>query len=134
MNFLKYSTLFIAGLLYSNILFANENIKWTGVLQESKGFHSTNHTNEHSLVFVSKETGKTFDVEDNQELISTHTEKDKKLLIEVEGEVTPHFLFWGGNLIIKSYKILEDLEPMVHYEPTYRSRATQEFHGRQGRL
>lgn len=134
MNFLKYSTLFITILLYSNLLFANENIKWTGVLQESKGHHSANHTSEHSLVFVNKETGKTFDVENNQELVMSHIEKDKKLLIEAEGEFTSRFLFWGGNLIIKSYKILEDLEPIAHYDPNYRSKTTQEFRGRQGRL
>lgn len=134
MNFLKYSTLLIVGLFYSNLLFASESAKWTGVLQESKGYHSTNHTSEHSLVFVSNETGKTFEVEDNQELISSHIEKDKKLLMEAEGEVTSRFLFWGGNLIIKNYKILEDLEPIVHYDPTYRPKKTQEFHGRQGRF
>ena len=35
-------------------------------------------------------------------------------MAEVEAEKTPRVLSWGGNLVIKNYKVIEELDELPH--------------------
>ena len=96
---------------------AGESIKWVGVIQEEGGFHSPKHDRPHSLEFVRRDDNETFDIVDSPNLVKAHQEQDKKLLVEIEGERTSRFLFWGDNLIVKNFKILEEMDGISHAEP-----------------
>lgn len=123
-------TVLLIGLTLSQAsLAAAESVKWTGIIQEEKGYHTPNHENGHDLEFVKQDDKETFDVVDSEGLLNTHTEKEKNLLVEVEGEITPRFLFWGGNLVVKNFKVLNELNEIPHREPVKQSRAPREFRG-----
>lgn len=107
-----------------------EDIKWKGTVKEASGYHSTNHSDTHQLEFTRESDNKSFDIVDSDALEKLHAEKDKNLLVEVEGEITPRFLFWGGNLKIKSFTVLEELETIPHRE----SRSTSSFPRETGSL
>ncbi len=110
---------------------AGEQVKWVGVVQEENGYHSSQHQNDHSLEFVRQGDNESFDVVSSAELVKIHTDKDKRLLVSVEGELTNRFLFWGGNLIVKSFTVLKELEDISHQEPKrYTSTERNPFFGR----
>lgn len=123
------SALFISFAFGQTGLAATETVKWTGVLQEERGYHTPNHNNGHELEFVRQDDKKSFDVVDSDNLLALHAEKDKNLLVEVEGELTPQFLFWGGNLKVKSFKVLSELDEIQHRDPPKRLRTQREFGG-----
>lgn len=93
-----------------------EIVNWVGFI-ESNGGHTTRH--DHDLEFVRKSDGESFDIVDSPELEKIHCEKSKRLLVKIEAERTPQFLFWGDNLIVKKFDVLEELELIPHkkYEP-----------------
>ena len=123
------SILLIGFTLSQSSFAAAENVKWTGVSREQSGYHTPSHANGHSLEFVRQDDKKAFDVVDSEGLLNTHAEKEKNLLVEVEGEITPRFLFWGGNLVVKNFKVLNELDEIPHREPVKQSRAPREFTG-----
>lgn len=94
-----------------------EIVKWVGLI-ESDGGHTTRH--DHDLEFVRKSDGESFDVVDSPELEKVHCDKSKTLLVKIEAERTPRFLFWGDNLIVKKFEVLEELAMVPHkkYQPT----------------
>jgi len=98
-------------------------VTWTGYI-ESNGRHTTKH--DHSLEFVRKADGKTFDVVESPDLEKVHCERSKKLLVEINAERTPRILFWGNNLIVKNFKVLAELTELPHKKHIPRS----EFMGR----
>lgn len=99
------------------VLASNESVTWVGTLTERRGYHTPEHTNKHVLELVRKDNNEKYKIIESDALMATHVEKDKNLLVEVEGEVTPRFLFWGGNLIVKSFKVLNELDEISHQEP-----------------
>ncbi len=108
-------------LIGSTLLFqsawAGESVKWVGVIGDEDGYHSSKHQNDHTLEFVRQNDRESFDVVDSAELVKVHTDTDKRLLVSVEGELTNRFLFWGGNLIVKNFTIIKELEDISHQEP-----------------
>lgn len=90
---------------------SNENVVWVGKVRDEISTHDTSH--EHELRFIRQSDGKSFDIE-SSELKKLHHETDKNFLVEINAEKTPRFLFWGGNLIVKSYKILESIDGSPH--------------------
>lgn len=96
---------------------AGEPIKWTGILQEEDGYHTTAHEFGHDLEFVRQDDGGKFDVVDSPELLAVHSAKEKNLLVEIEAEKTKRFLFWGGNLIVKNFRVLGELDEIPHQAP-----------------
>ena len=94
-----------------------EIVNWVGFI-EADGGHTTRH--DHSLEFVRKSDGESFDVVDSPELEKVHCNKSKKLLVKIEAERTPQFLFWGDNLIVKKFEVLDELAMVPHkkYQPT----------------
>lgn len=99
-----------------------EILKWEGYI-EADGGHTTRH--DHSLEFVRKSDGKTFDIVDSPALEKVHCDSSKKLLVKIEAEKTSRFLFWGGNLIVKNFEVIEELAQVPHkkYKPSTVSRS-----------
>ena len=95
-------------------------VTWVGYV-DADGGHTTRH--DHYLEFVRKSDGESFDIKDSPELEQVHCDSSKKLLVEIEAEKTPRFLFWGGNLIVKDFKVLEELNTVAH-KPYVESKAT----------
>jgi len=89
-----------------------EIVKWIGEISNSASDHTTLHN--HSLEFKNRETGKTYDIVDSPDLVKVHHENEKNYLVEIEAEKTPRFLFWGGNLIVKNFKILGETASVPH--------------------
>lgn len=95
--------------------FAAESVKWTGVVQERSGHHTPSHDMKHELELV-KEDGERINIVDSPSLMNLHKEKDRNLVVELSGELTSQFLFWGGNLVVKDFKVLEEGDEIAHYE------------------
>lgn len=104
-----------------------EIVKWVGEIKDEDSDHTTEHN--HSLEFVKKDDGKEYDVVDSPELVKLHHETEKNYLVEIEAEKTPRFLFWGGNLIVKNFKVLEETASVPHLAPIKRAANVREFRG-----
>lgn len=60
--------------------------------------------------FVREVDGKVFDLKGNRALASVTGEKETAhLKVKLEAEKKPRFLFWGGELVAKSVKVLAEL-------------------------
>ncbi|MCB0361355.1 MAG: hypothetical protein KDD35_01450 [Bdellovibrionales bacterium] len=99
-----------------------EIVKWEGFVVADGG-HTTRH--DHDMEFVRESDGETFDIVDSPDLEKVHCESSKKLRVKIEAEKTSRFLFWGGNLIVKNFEVLEELESIPHqkYKPRTVSRS-----------
>ncbi len=98
-------------------------VRWVGTVQDGSDTHTTNH--EHELMFKRESDGETFAMQKNEELVKLHHETEKNLKIEIEGEVTPKFLFRGGNLIVKSFTLIEETgERVPHRSPAAQNQAS----------
>ncbi len=102
-----------------------EIVKWIGEVKDEASDHTTEH--QHSLEFTKKDNGKEYDIVDSPELVKLHHETEKNYLVEIEAEKTPRFLFWGGNLIVKNFKVLEETAVVPHLEPTKRTSSVREI-------
>jgi hypothetical protein len=97
-----------------------EIVKWVGEVKDDWSTHTTEH--KHELEFVKKDDGKKYTIVDSPQLVQLHHESGKNYLMEIEAEKTPVFLFWGGNLIVKSFKVLgETSGEIAHNEPIKRA-------------
>lgn len=113
----KLLTVLFVGLTFNQAsIAATDSIKWTGVVKEQDGYHTPKHEFGHTLEFVRQDDQKTFELVDSEGLLNIHSAKEKNLLVEVEGEITPRFLFWGGNLVVKSFKVLNELDDIPHHK------------------
>ena len=92
-----------------------EIVKWVGVVKGTEDYHTTDH--DHELVFVRQSDGEDFDIVDSPKLVKLHHNSEKNYLMEIEAEKTSRFLFWGGNLIVKNFKVLKELETVAHKKP-----------------
>jgi len=81
-----------------------ETVKWIGEIKEEFCDPTTNDL--HELKFVKKDDGKKYDIVEGPALEKLHSEISKNALVEIEAEKTPKFLFWGGNLIVKNFKVI----------------------------
>jgi hypothetical protein len=104
-----------------------EIVKWVGEISDSASDHTTLH--DHKLEFKNRQTGKTYDVVDSPELVKLHHENEKNYLVEIEAEKTSRFLFWGGNLIVKTFKVLDETESVPHLARRAPSATVREFGG-----
>lgn len=83
-----------------------EVVQWVGVVGDDVSSHDAG--GKHELKFVKNEGGETYSIEDSPELNKLHNDTGKNYLVEIEAEKTSKFLFWGGNLIVKKFKVLGD--------------------------
>lgn len=88
-----------------------------GKIAESPDDHTSNH--EHQLRFVRLDDGEVFDIVESPELLKMHCKSEKNPVVEIEGYRTGKFLFWGGNLVVTSFKVHEDIEVsrIAHVNP-----------------
>jgi hypothetical protein len=106
-----------------------EIVKWVGEISDSASDHTTQHG--HDLEFRNRATGDTYDIVDSPELVKLHHETEKNYLVEIEAEKTSRFLFWGGNLIVKNFKVLNETASVPHLAaPAPVRTTTREFGGR----
>lgn len=90
-----------------------EILEMKGVVK-SDGGHGTNC--DIDLEFVDQASGKSYDISEPGELSALHCSKEKDLLVTMKAERTPKFLFWGGNLKVQTFEILEEMETQPHIE------------------
>ena len=99
-------------------------VSWVGEIKDTSLSHTTRHF--HELEFTNKETGKSYDIVDSPELKKLHCESGKNFLVKIEAERTPRVLFWGNNLIVKSFTVLgETSEVVAHKTPVERVRISR---------
>ena len=96
-----------------------EVVKWKGKTHCKHTSHTTSHT--HRLEFVNEETGEEFDME-SPKLLETHCETGKNYRVEVVAEKSDGFLFWNGDLKVRSYKVLAELDEEVYVHKAPKSR------------
>lgn len=113
---MKKITLSMASILmlFGSLGYAGETVKWSGIVREEDGYHTNGHRFGHNLEFIKQEDGSKYDIVKGDELEALHSEKEKNLLVEIEAEKTNRFLFWGGNLIVKNFRVLQELDEIPH--------------------
>lgn len=79
-----------------------EIVNWTGEIKEEL----TSHYADHDLLFLKEDGNKKYSIIESPEILRFHHEINKNYLVEIEAEKTPTFLFWGGKLVIKKFKII----------------------------
>ncbi len=84
---------------------APEIVKWVGTIKDD----ADSHPAEHELAFTRKDNGATYDIVDSPELVKLHHDTEKNYVVEIEAEKTSKFLFWGGNLIVKNFRVIGSL-------------------------
>lgn len=89
-----------------------EIVKWIGEVKDEAATHTAGH--EHELKFVKKDDGKEYGIKDSPDLVKLHHETERNFIVEIEAEKTPRFLFWGGNLIVRNFKVLEETDSAPH--------------------
>lgn len=87
-------------------------VKWTGTISDSPDNHTNKHT--HDLIFTKNDSKEQYEIIDSPDLVKIHHNNEKNYLIEIEAEKTTRFLFWGGNLIVKNFKIINETESVPH--------------------
>ncbi|MGE4108230.1 MAG: hypothetical protein AB7F66_13530 [Bacteriovoracia bacterium] len=100
-----------------------KTVRWLGEIKDDSG-HTVNHR--HDLKFVRTDTGDSYSVVDSPAIEKLHHETDKNYVVEATGEVTPKFLFWGGNLIITKFKVIAESSQPIPLKPAPRPRT--DFH------
>jgi hypothetical protein len=93
--------------------------KMIGEVTDEPTTHDTRHL--HTLKFVDQVTGESFKVVDSPNLVKLHHETGKSYLIEAQVEKKQKFIFWGENLIVKSFSILKETSeevPHKYYDNT----------------
>lgn len=76
------------------------------------------------LELVESETGKTYSISEPGELAKLHCTKEKNFLVSLKAEKTSSFLFWGGNLKVQEFEVLEELEAQPHIQVKTTNRST----------
>ena len=105
-----------------------EIIEITGTVR-SRGPHALNTCNIR-LEIVEEATGEVFKISEPAELASLHCSTEKDLNVSMKAEKTPRFLFWGGNLKVKEFEVLEELEAQPHIASEITRRPSAEGLGR----
>lgn len=91
----------------------------TGSIVCNPNTHTTDH--DHELLFKEEGSDREFDIVDSPALVSYHHQNDKNLKAQINGYITSKFLFWGGNLVVTSYEILEEGESQPVAQAVIRS-------------
>ncbi len=97
---------------------SNPEMTMTGTISCNPQSHTTEH--DHELIFKDSGTGNEYDIVDSPDLLTYHHETNKDLSAEVSGHLTSKFLFWGGNLVVASYKILSEGDAQPLSQPVKR--------------
>ncbi|MDZ4660138.1 MAG: hypothetical protein SGJ18_00830 [Pseudomonadota bacterium] len=88
----------------------NEMVVWVGRIDDKNARHNQH---QHDLKFSKKDDGRSFDL-DSEGLTNLHHDTEKNYLVEIVAVKTPRFLFWGNDLKVRSFRVLEELEAVPH--------------------
>lgn len=109
---MKKLFLFWFALAVSSTTYAEEQVSdFAGVIRSS-GEHVQNSCGV-DLELVD-DTGKALDLTNADELERMHCQKEKDFQVTIKGRITPKFLFWGGNLEVSSFVVLDEQESASH--------------------
>ena len=97
----------------SKIKYIPEILELKGIVK-SDGNHQTDC--DVDLELVETETGKTYSISEPGELAQLHCSKENDFLVTLKAERTSKFLFWGGNLEVQGFQVLEELETQPHIQ------------------
>lgn len=94
--------------------------KYVPKILELKGIVKSDGTHKEDcdvdLELVESETNKIHSISEPGELSQLHCAKEKDFLVSMKAERTPKFLFWGGNLKVQEFQVLEELESQPHIQ------------------
>lgn len=96
-----------------------EIVDWVGEVKDDPASHNSDH--DHDLEFVKKDDGESYDIVDSPELLNLHHTTGKNYLVRMEAEKTPRFLFWGGNLIVRKFDVLEETSESLPHQTVVRT-------------
>ena len=113
-----FINLLIVGLFLPNLTYGQAMLKWSGRVYDLKDSHTTSH--QHELLFKDSETNKIYDVVKSPEIEKLHHDTNKHYDVEIEGYLTSKFLFWGGNLVITKFNILDESDEIGLSNPSFR--------------
>lgn len=78
----------------------------------SDGTHSKSNCS--GVIFEDNASGKISDLDDAEKLEALHCSKEQDFLVKIEAEREARFLFWGGDLKVKNFEILEERASAPH--------------------
>ena len=78
----------------------------------SNGTHGK--TNCSGVVFEDKISGEITELEDAEKLEALHCTKEQDFLVKIEAEREERFLFWGGDLKLKTFEVIETATSSPH--------------------
>ncbi len=107
----NFNTSFASDALDSKTDSLDGEMTWVGEIKDDPRTHTTEHR--HALEFVRDVDGDSFDIVDSPELTRLHHETGKNYRIEAKVAKTPKFLFFGGNLVVKSFKVIEETSDSI---------------------
>lgn len=112
-SYIAFATV-VAGVLAGSAYASNPDpdraLQGTGILRCEQYSHSVGHG--CALEFEDAASNKTYSVVDSPDLEKRYCPGDRDLKVTVSGELTPRFLFWGGNLKVSSFSVVEELNAM----------------------
>lgn len=110
----------------------NQPTTMIGEVTDDISTHDTRH--EHELKFKNQDTGEVFTIVDSPELMKVH-ENGKNVLIEANVAKSSKFLFWGGNLIVKNFRVIKETSDEIPhtYVAPKTTRTPTQFRSRIGR-
>jgi hypothetical protein len=98
-------------------------VSWKGTVKCHDRARTDNHA--HRAVFIREKDQETFDIVDSSDFVDRQCTSKTVSLLDIEGELTSRFLFWGGNLIVKQYSVAEQLnQPTTHEVAPIRSHSS----------
>lgn len=107
----------------------SSNDLMTGVVYDEPSSHDDRHN--HALKFRENSTGRIYSLAENDQLLSLHHNTEKNILVEIKGEVKSQFLIWGQELVVKEFKVLEEVgEKIPHAKFKDASKDLRSFQNR----
>lgn len=83
----------------------------TGEVSDDRFSHTTEH--DHELTFKNQETGEVLKIVNSPSLVKLHHDTEKNYLIEAQVAKTPKILFWGGNLVVKNFRVIKETSDAI---------------------
>lgn len=124
---LTYLTYVLVILSIANVNYATANAesnseefkKWIGTIKCQDS--TANLTHGHEATFINQEDQEELDIVDSENFVQKQCSRSKTSVLEIEARKTSQFLFWGGNLVVKNFRTLEDIGEMQHQEAIKRT-------------
>jgi hypothetical protein len=107
-------------------------VSWTGTIR-CAGETKLKAHEDCDMEFVREEDQEAVALESTPELVAAHCKRSTDLRVKIEGEVTPTFLFGGGELKVSSFQILNEVKREVTVTESKLSSETSTWRNREPR-